>query len=453
VSPSTWLEGIHQEDRERVTRAMLTKQARGEYDEEYRVVRPDGSLRWVHDRAFPVRDEKGMIYRLVGIAEDITERKRAESLLRAQRDVGIALSFTNDLDYALERLLGVAVQFEGIECGGIYLMDQDTGELHLRAHRGLSGSFVRRIQHYRADATETRLARAGHIVYVRHDQIPRSLEVLWGSEGLRALAIVPIQHKGVVVGMLNLGSYRQDEIPPKIRLGIEMIASQFAGAIARIRAEDLLRRSERQILEISDREQAHIGQDIHDGLCQQLVGIAFDANALEESLNAAAPDQARLARRIAMMLDEAISESRRVARGLYPVRLETEGLVPALKDLANRTSERFKIRCFCETAAPEFVCDATTGTHLYRIAQEAVNNALKHSGAGRVSIQLAEQNGQIELRVGDDGKGIEPGRPRTAGMGLYIMDYRARSMGGALRVHPGPDGGTVVTCTVPRKTL
>jgi len=564
VSPATWIEGIHAEDRERVTRAIFAKQVTGDYDEEYRVTRPDGSLCWVHDRAFPVKHKDGTVYRLVGIAADITERKRTEQLLRAERDVGIALSYTSDLSYALDRLLEIAVQLEGIDCGGVYLMDSQTGELHLRAHQGLSRSFVQRISHYKADAAETLLARAGEIVYVRREQIPRSLEVLWGSEGLRALAIVPVQHKGVVLGMLNLGSYRQDEIPPKTRLGIEMIASQFAGAIARIRAEENLRRSEahlrsivhnapiallagdknglisfedgqalkalgttpgenvgrpiakayrefpavaenvnralageefisvvelgstvlechyapsrdetgsitgflgvatnvtervrleRQILEISDREQARIGQDIHDGLCQQLVSIAFDANSLEKSLTSQALPESRLARRITALLDEAIGESRRVARGLYPVRLESEGLVSALKDLAHSTSERFGLGCICQADLPDMICDVTIATHLYRIAQEAVNNAIKHSTARSVVIHLGGSDGLIELAIQDDGKGIGLLPRRASGMGLHIMDYRARSIGGTLRVQPGDGGGTEVICRVPRKAL
>jgi PAS domain S-box-containing protein len=563
VSPNIWLESIHHEDRERVTRATLAKQATGEYDEEYRVVRPDGSLRWVHERAFPVKNQDGSVYRLVGIAEDVTERKRTEQLLQAQRDVGVSLSSTSDLRFALDRLLEIAVQLEGIDCGGVYLLDQATGGLNLEAHRGLSGSFIKRVSHYKADATEARLVQAGEIVYVRHEQIPRSLEVLWGSEGLRALAVVPVQHKGVVLGMLNLGSYRADEIPHKTRVGIEMIASQTAGAIARIRAEESLRRSEanlrtiirsapialfaghadgkitfedgqalgaigvrpgenvgrtaadayrnfplhsenisraltgeefsavlefgstvlechytptrdasatvtgflgvatnvterfrleRQILEISDREQARIGQDIHDGLCQQLVSIGFDTNSLELSLRAQHHSDAAIAHRIMTQLDEAITESRRVSRGLYPVRLETEGLVPALKELADKASERFKVQCSCQSGSPGPVCDDTTATHLYRIAQEAVNNALKHSGAANICIQLVESNGRIELTVRDDGKGVDPRAGQSSGMGLHTMDYRARSMGGNLRVSRGTPRGTVVACHVPRKT-
>jgi len=561
VSPILWLEGIHPEDRQRVARAMFGKQPSGDYDEEYRVVRPDKAIRWVHDRAFPVKDANGAVYRIVGIAEDVTERKRAEQLLQAERDLGTALSSTSDLNIAAERVLDTAMQLESIDCSGIYLMNDRTGELHLAAHRGLAGTFVERIAHYKADAAETRLARAGRIMYVRHEQIPRSLEALWGSHGLRALAMVPLKHKGAVLGLINLASFGENEIPPQLRVGIELIASQVATAFARIGAEESLRRSEahlrkiiqsapiallafdsgggitfedgqalgamgvkpaehlgrsaadvytdfplmaenvrraltaeefssivqfgdnvlecrfapvryegatthgfiavatniterfrleRQILEISDREQARIGQDIHDGLCQQLVGAAFVANSLQQTLASQERAEASHARKICALLDDAMTESRRVARGLYPVRLKTEGLGPALVELSRIVTERFGIQCLCETNPAAMKCDTTTATHLYRIAQEAVNNAVKHSGARSISIRLTLSVESINLEVKDNGKGFEDTAERHAGMGLYIMDYRARSLGGDLRIG-GDSGGTVVSCHVPQK--
>jgi signal transduction histidine kinase len=212
-------------------------------------------------------------------------------------------------------------------------------------------------------------------------------------------------------------------------------------------------RLERQILEISDREQARMGQDIHDGLCQQLVSIAFDANSLEKTLTSQSLAESRIAHRIAMLLDEAITESRRVSQGLYPVRLESEGLLPALKDLANSTSARFNHRCFCTASSPDLICGATAATHLYRIAQEAVANAIKHSGANAITIQLTESDGQLELTIRDDGRGITPSPGPNSGMGLHIMDYRARSVGGTLRVQRDEPRGTIVCCRVPHQTL
>ena len=558
LSPGVWIEGIHHEDREQVRRAIFSKQATGEYDEEYRVVRPDGSQRWVHDRAFPVRDQDGAVYRIVGIAEDITERKRTERLLQAERDVGIALSSTSDLKFALERLLDVAIQLEGIECGGVYLLDAESGELNLVAHRGLSESFVARIGTYPAEATETRLVKTGQTLYLAQEQIPRNLEVLWGSEGLRALAVVPVLHQNLPLGMLKLASYRHDEILPPTRVGIELIASQVAGAIARIQAEELLRRSEthlrttvnsapiallaidakgtitvedgqalramgarpgqhlrkrvqeiysdfpsmqedirrglngeefssflefdstvlecrytpirdraehpsgliavatdvterfrlqREILEISDREQARIGQDIHDGLCQQLIGLAICANSLEQGLSADERPDAALAQKIARLLDESITEARSVCQGLYPIRLSTQGLPPALEELAATTKDRYGIECTSRISEGAVHCDMTTATHLYRIAQEAVNNSVKYSGAHRIWIELKKSADSLSLEISDDGTWLNQTETRRSGMGMHIMDYRAQLIGGTFKCKGSPNG-TTVTCVI-----
>jgi PAS domain S-box-containing protein len=210
------------------------------------------------------------------------------------------------------------------------------------------------------------------------------------------------------------------------------------------------RHLEHHILEISDREQARFGQEIHDGLCQQLVSLAFDANALQRDLSAQNRPEASIARRMADYLDQAITESRQLSRGLFPVRVGEVGLNPALQELADSTSARFKIQCRFAGKQPVAVKHAATATHLYRIAQEAVNNAVKHSRARTVCIRLRAQANQIELSVEDDGAGLSPARRKKAtGLGLHIMDYRARAVGGTLHIGPGPQGGTVVSCCVP----
>jgi PAS domain S-box-containing protein len=558
--PDIWLEGVHAEDRQRVMQATREKQLTGTYDEEYRLVGPDGSLRWVHDRAFPVKDEAGRVYRIVGIAADITERKRNEHLLQAQRNIAVALSSTSDLKLALERLLELGVKLEDIDCGGVYLADAGTGELHLEAHQGLPDSFRSRVTHYKADAIEVRLVKGGQVFYAGEEQIPRSLEVLWGSHGLRALAVAPVQHQGTLLGLLILASWKKGEIPAKTRVGIELIASQVSGAIARIRAEQASHRSEarlrttvnsapialiatdaqgtitvqdgqaltamgmkpgehlrrsamevyqdfplmqdnvrralageefssmleyastvfecrytpvrdpdrkpagfvavatdvtervrlqREILEISEREQARIGRDVHDGLCQQLIGIAFNATALDQALASQQRPELAAARKICTLLDEAITESRRVCRGLYPIRLRTQGLVPALEELAATTSERYQVQCRCEAKGQQIHCDVATATHLYRIAQEALNNALKHSAAKHITLELQEAGDGIELQVIDDGQGVNATSGPGSGMGLHIMDYRARLIGGSFQFHRGAQGARV-SCRVPQ---
>lgn len=211
------------------------------------------------------------------------------------------------------------------------------------------------------------------------------------------------------------------------------------------------KRLERQILEISDREQARIGQDIHDGLCQQLVSLAFDANALERQLAAKHQPETATARRIADLLDRAITEARQLSRGLFPIRLETEGLLPALEELARTTEERFGVECRLESAERIAVHDRAIATHLYRIAQEAVSNAVKHGQPHRIGIQLRSLADGIELRVVDDGRGIAAASlPKTGSMGLHIMEYRAGAIGGALHLASGVQGGTVVICRLPQ---
>lgn len=208
-------------------------------------------------------------------------------------------------------------------------------------------------------------------------------------------------------------------------------------------------RLERQILEISDREQARIGQELHDGLCQQLVSAAFAVNSLERRLSSRHLPESDEVGAVSGLLDNSINEARQLARGLYPVRVESNGLNPAIEELASTTRSRHGIECFMESVSPVSIGDRVAATHIYRIAQEAVSNAVKHSGARRIWIRLNRQGGNVELIVEDDGMGIPDSRPRGDGMGLQIMDYRAKMLGGSVRVDRRPAGGTMIVCNIP----
>jgi signal transduction histidine kinase len=211
---------------------------------------------------------------------------------------------------------------------------------------------------------------------------------------------------------------------------------------------------QRQLLEISDREQARMGQEIHDGLSQKLVSMAFDANSLEHRLEQEGRPEAVTARKLAALLDEAITESRQLARGLFPIRLEADGLRFALEELAQITSDRFGIDCRFEESAIMAVPSQSAAIHLYRIAQEAVTNAARHAKASRIHVTLEQDGDWTELSVEDDGVGIAPENHRPdSGMGLHIMDYRARSFGGHLRIRPRTRGGTTVSCRFKSKTV
>jgi PAS domain S-box-containing protein len=283
-STGAWPEAIHPEDRELVSQAIQTRQPVGEYSQEYRIILPDGAVRWIRDRAFPIRDVTGKVIRMVGIAEDITNRRQLE----------------------------------------------------------------------------------------------------------------------------------------------------------------------REILEISDREQARMGQDLHDGLCQKLVSIAFDSNSLEQRLAGKSQPEADAARKMGDLLDEAISEARALSQGLFPVQLEANGLPRALQQLAAGINSRTKVNCRVDCLPFKFMPDNAVAVHLYRIAQEAVNNALKHSQASSILIQLKVAGGRIELKISDNGVGIPVPSRSTGGMGLHIMDYRAQTIGGSLQIERAAGGGTLVSCSAPQ---
>ncbi len=206
------------------------------------------------------------------------------------------------------------------------------------------------------------------------------------------------------------------------------------------------RELERNILEISDREQSRIGQDLHDGLCQQLVSAAFSTNMLREKLDQDFEAGTRDAARIADMIDEAIDQARNLARGLYPVRLETEGLEMALRELASTLDRRFQSVCTVDCPDPLPPCRAAVGIHLYRIAQEALVNAAKHARAERIIVSLATRGDRVRLSVEDNGVGISRGLPNPGGMGLRIMEYRARMIGADFQIASVGPRGTRVSC-------
>ena len=209
---------------------------------------------------------------------------------------------------------------------------------------------------------------------------------------------------------------------------------------------------EREILAISEREQRRLGHDLHDDLCQQLAGIEFLSQRLARDL-AAGPAVKAQAKQIAQMVQRAMTQTRELAQGLSPVRLEAEGLTDALRDLAAGTGKVFRCACRCRCDPPVLVPDHTVAVHLYRIAQEAVSNAIKHGKARRIEISLTANGNAVILAVTDNGTGIPRKLPKRKGMGLGIMRYRAEVIGGILLVEPVSGGGTRVACTVSEELL
>ncbi len=219
-----------------------------------------------------------------------------------------------------------------------------------------------------------------------------------------------------------------------------------ASAIAR----DITERKalQREILEIAALEQRRIGQELHDGIGQELTGLTMLTQRLVGELDGRDPPHANAATKIRAGLEQALSHVRAMSKGLVPVEIDAEGLMQALEDLAARTSELNGIVCNFECPRPVAIADDQTAMHLYRMSQEAVTNAVKHGRPQHIVIRLDVEGDCTTLRVIDDGTGFRAPPEKIAGTGLRIMRYRADLIGAQLEISAARPQGTIVTCSV-----
>jgi signal transduction histidine kinase len=208
-------------------------------------------------------------------------------------------------------------------------------------------------------------------------------------------------------------------------------------------------RLEREVLDIGERERRRIGRDLHDSLGQLLTGTALSAKVIHERLDAGEVPDAPAAERIVHLVEEAIELTRRLARGLDPVEVEGGGLEQGLREMAATTLTLSGVPCAFDARGPVMVRDSVLATHLYRIAQEAVTNAIKHAQPTRLQVRLEGTPGRIRLEVRDDGRGIPSPGARPPGMGLRIMAHRAAVTGGTFEVGRDAERGTRVVVEAP----
>lgn len=250
-----------------------------------------------------------------------------------------------------------------------------------------------------------------------------------------------IHGRGAPVGVLRAHTDTPRKFTNDDVYFFQAIANLLAAAIER-------RKMEEELLEICGREQRRIGQDLHDGVCQYLVGIEFQTSVLVRDLaeNRAAAEHVS---HLGQLLREATRQARMLARGLCPVELESNGLMSALAELTTNSTRLFGISCRFECPESVLITDIARATHLYRIAQEAISNAVKHGHARLITVELLHGQDNVILKITDDGVGFTATSSieQDSGMGLRIMQYRAEMIEARLEVSPIPGTGTVVTCT------
>jgi PAS domain S-box-containing protein len=404
-NPLSFLDAIHQDDRQRMV-DLLENVRQNDFELDYRIVRPDGEVRWLRTRGFPIRNEAGEVYRLTGVTEDVTDRKRAEDELRkSEARTRALLRAMPDLMFRMSRA-GMFVDYYAANSTSLYRPPSVFLGANVRKVLGptLGDLFQSSIEQ----------ALATGVVQTLEYRLPRD-----GCSGDFEARFAPSSDDEVLVVV-------RDVTEPK--------------------------RLQKEILEISNREQERLGHELHDGIAQQLMGIALLCKVLQKQLERKSIPEAEQASQIEKLVEDALSQTRSLARGLSPVEIDAGGLEAALEDLARRVERLHGVRCVFRSERSVMTGSRAEALHLYRITQEAVSNALRHASPARIVIELSTANGRRRLTVMDDGIGIAPNpessrkKGSAGGMGLHIMRYRARMIDAIFDVRPAPEKGTLVTC-------
>jgi PAS domain S-box-containing protein len=432
-------------------------------------------------------DHRGLIESVNPAAERIFGYEAAEligknvNLLIPPPDHAVHDGYlSNYLRTGLARIIGIGREVSGQrKDGSLFPMELSVNEVKLKNRRLFTG-FIRDIT-ARKESEKSLLHYAALVEFSDDAIIGKTLEgyvTSWnrGAEtifgytrsemvGKHISLLIPDDRKGeepVILDKIRNGQSvdhfetirrRKDGRIIDVSITISPIRDATGTVVGASKlARDITSRKqlEREILEVSDREQRRIGHDLHDGLCQHLAGIEMMSQVLETKLAPKHKAGATRAAEIARHVRDAIGQTRALARGLSPVTLESEGLASALHEHAMTMERMFGVNCHFDYDTEVVISDHAMATHLFRLAQEAVSNALKHGKATEISIHLRADPGWIYLGVSDNGSGFSVDQtPPSTGMGLRIMKFRAGMIGGTLTIERNAQGGVVVICSAP----
>lgn len=407
--PIRWYQQIHPADKQRWSVEAAQMFLSGTpLRSAYRVIGRDGRVVWFHCEAKMIRRKDGSPWFIHGIGFDITELKQVEEELQRERNVVSAILHT----------VGSLVVVLDPE-GRIVRFNRACEQLTGYSFAEVKGKYLWDLCSVPEEAERFRVI----VEHLREEDGSKDYETSWvARDGSRRL----LAWSGTILAEENQSSYI-------IATGIDITERK---------------RLETAILEISAAEQRRIGQDLHDGLGQHLTGIAFMSKVQQQKLSEKGLAEAAEAARIVGLVNEAINKTRELAHGLLPIVSAADGLMSALKRWSAEVEDLFHISCRLRAHQPVLIHDANVSTHLYRIAQEAVNNAIRHGQAQNIIISLSAHRGCGTLKIENDGARIQPDADNRSGMGLQIMNYRARIIGGSLKVETGLWGATI-TCDFP----
>jgi PAS domain S-box-containing protein len=387
------------------------------------------------------------------LAQDVTQQRRAMQRLRAQQDITHALAESSTLAEASPKVFHAICENLGCDWGELWRVDPTSHGMRCTQTWHPKDRPLPAMQRSVRNAIFARGEGIAGAVWARNKPVwisritqhPEQLRAAVMKKcGLQTVFAFPIRLNKEVLGVISI--FKRQVLPPDkyVMLMLKDICSQVGQVMGR-------RRAERRLLQISEDEQQRIGQDLHDSLCQQLAGLAYIANTLENDLVKDLPARAAIAARISELARETAVQARQIARGLNPVNLVATGLMAALNELVVSIESLFSISCRFECPRRVLVPHHKTAVHLYRITQEAIHNSITHGKATEIVVFLRREPGKIVLSVTDNGRGFPKATTSGDGMGLENMNYRARAIGARLHIRPRSRAGTVMLCEVPNQ--
>jgi PAS domain S-box-containing protein len=390
------------------------------------------SITWLTTK-FPLRDGQGKIYAVAGISADISERKQVEAALReseARRHAAEAAAaerqrFLDVLD-TLPVILDIIRPDGRIEWANRAYRESlgdNTGKLCFQSQFGRD-TFCTECQAF----TPLKTCRPHHWEWTLPNG--RTFDIFnypfLGADGTPAILEMDID--------ITDRRHAEDDM----KRWTEALEAQIGA----------YRRLESEVARLVEAERLKVGMELHDNLCQQLAAISMRVATINRKLRAEQSPAVEALGQLQGELRHAAEDAHRLSRGLVPVDIKAEGLAAALEELAFQTRHSHRVTCEFHCPQPVHVRNNTVATHFYRIAQEAVRNALKHAKAKRIVISLHDCDGLL-LSIEDDGIGLRHAKTQREGAGLRLMDYRARMVGGSLEISPAAEGGTLIRCVLP----
>ncbi len=468
-----WDRLIHPDDRPKFVEIneRLMADPGGTAQQIYRIFRKDGEIRWIYETVRNVCDRRGRPSEVEGIVHDVSDRRRARRQLLLQRDMSLKLSETTSLAEALKICVDTAIEISDMDCGTIYLLDENSGDLLLAHSRGLGEDFLSLISNQKRDSKRAQKVMEGRPIYIRLQDSDLPLQKARECEGIRSIAVVPILHQDRVIGCYSIGSHTLDRIPTASRTALKTIAAMIGNAIVRIRATEALEARTAELLAKNAEMESFVYTVSHD-LRSPLMAMRGFAACLREDVEKGDSEgiEADLTRmegaasRMDRLLTDALELSRIGKAVNPPEEASFEEIVAEALDQTEETVRAKGIEVSVAEGLPAVYVDRL------RMVEALVNlieNSAKYAADGprpRIDIGFRrDDDGEVAFFLRDNGPGIATDQQEKVfglfykvdresngtGAGLAIVKRIIEVHGGRIWIESEPGEGCAICFTLP----